>query len=403
MDNAGLRERVDALLARVDLTAIVGAAVPLSRRRNPRGKCPFHGSKSDSLAVYPESGRFRCWGCGAGGDAIKFVELHYGLTFIQALEQLESQHGVDGLAANPARRNKVVQRPREREPISSAEMGRILWDEAAFDALPLRTFLLARGVPEVMLASEFLSPLRFHPAAPISAWVEGGRDRVPTAPAMLARVRKVPGGDPQAVHATFMAPDLKGKMERRDGRGELLPARKFLGSVAGGGVVFSIHELGGIPTDAPIFVAEGIETLLSGMALLDVPATAVGFAVLSLDNLQGGWLGVGKRRALPLHDPQPDPARPPVCFAHAGQVTGLIDADMKPLQRQRVVDRAGHRPIERDLTSAERSQLCAALFTRAWRNAGCRNVRAVRPPMGQDFNDLAAARTPPSFREALNG
>jgi DNA primase len=395
MEQGALRARVDALLARVDLVSLVGSAVPLSRGHNPRGKCPFHGSKSDSLAVYPDSGRFRCWGCGEGGDAIKFLELMFGLSFMDALARLEAENGLDGLAAQPAKREKRAQRPVGREPISSAEMGRVLWAESVVDCDSIRTYLLARAVPEPMLDADRLWELRFHPSAPIAAWVEGGRERVATAPAILASVRGLPSLEPQAVHATFLSPNLTGKMVRFDGRGEPLPARKFLGSVGGGGVLFGSERGLVIDRGAPLFAAEGIETLLSGMALLDAPADAVGLALLSLDNLQGGWLGVRKRgvKALPLHDPEPDPERPPVCFAHDGPVTGLIDADMKPLPRQNVIAMAGWPPEHRALTSAERSQLCAALFAKSWRRAGCRRVRTVRPPMGQDFNDLAASRS----------
>lgn len=408
MDQGRIKLRVEAVLARVDLVSLVSAAVPLSRGRNPRGKCPFHGSKSDSLAVYPDGGgsdrgRVRCWGCGWSGDAIKFVMDQYGLSFIDALSRLEADNGLDGLAATPVKRKKVEQRPRGREAISSAEMGRILWDEAAYDFPAVKTYLRARGVPESVPVDGFLAALRFHPAAPVAAWLDGDRARVQTAPAMLAMVRALPSGDAQAVHATFLSPDLSGKMVRFDGRGEPLPARKFLGSVGGGGVIFG--DLGqAAMIAAPLFVAEGIETLLSGMALLDAPPDAVGLAVLSLDNLQGGWLGVKRRgfgTVLPLYDPRPDPDRPPVCFAHDGTVVGLIDADMKPLPRQRLAEMAGWPVTERALSSAERSQLCATLFARSWRGAGCRRVQTVRPPMGKDFNDVAADRHSASFREAV--
>jgi DNA primase len=399
VDQGAFKARVDAVLARVDLVSLVSAAVPLSRGRNPRGKCPFHGSKSDSLAVYPESGRVRCWGCGWSGDAVRFVQDYFGLSFVQALEKLEAENGLDGLQAQPVKRQKRIQRPTGREPISSAEMGKILWDEASYNFPLVKTYLSARGVPDAMLVDGFLAALRFHPAAPVWAWVDGARDRVPTAPAMLARVRALPSCEEQAVHATFLAPDCTGKMVRFDARGEPLPARKFLGSIGGGGVIFGDLEYARL-LDRPLFCAEGIETLLSGMALLKAqPDDAAGLALLSLDNLQGGWLGVGKRRALALYDPQPDPERPPVCFAHDGMVVGLIDADMKPVPA-RVIEYPGGPVVERRLVSAERSQLCATLFARAWRAAGCRRVQTVRPPMGRDFNDVTAGRSGTSFREA---
>ena len=37
-------------------------------------KCPFHGDQDPSLKIYPETGTFNCFGCGAAGDVIEFIE-----------------------------------------------------------------------------------------------------------------------------------------------------------------------------------------------------------------------------------------------------------------------------------------------------------------------------------------
>jgi len=39
-------------------------------------KCPFHGDEDPSLKIYPETGTFNCFGCGAAGDVIEFIERH---------------------------------------------------------------------------------------------------------------------------------------------------------------------------------------------------------------------------------------------------------------------------------------------------------------------------------------
>src|SRR3546814_1609273 len=73
--NDRFRERIDAVRHHADIAAIISAAgVKLSGGKNPRGQCPFHGSKSDSLAVYPDRGKAHCWGCGWDGDAIRSEE-----------------------------------------------------------------------------------------------------------------------------------------------------------------------------------------------------------------------------------------------------------------------------------------------------------------------------------------
>jgi DNA primase len=108
--------------------------------------------------------------------------------------------------------------------------------------------------------------------------------------------------------------------------------------------------------------------------------------------------------ALPLYAVRPDPARPPSIFAHDGPVTGLIDADMKPLRGpidpqtgarrgEPVIERRGEPVIRRTITTGERAAICAELFVRTWRAAGSRRVSAVRPHMGQDFRDAAREAT----------
>ena len=44
------------------------------RGRTAVGLCPFHGEKTPSFTVYPETASFYCFGCGAGGDVITFIK-----------------------------------------------------------------------------------------------------------------------------------------------------------------------------------------------------------------------------------------------------------------------------------------------------------------------------------------
>jgi DNA primase len=54
------------------------------------GRCPFHDDRGrPNLHIYPRTASFCCYRCGAGGDAIRFVELIDGVTFIEAAKRLE--------------------------------------------------------------------------------------------------------------------------------------------------------------------------------------------------------------------------------------------------------------------------------------------------------------------------
>ncbi len=84
-------ERVKAV---VDAVALISTYVPL-RRSGARwsGRCPFHDDRSPSFSVSPE-GFFKCFGCGVGGDVIRFIELKEGLGFREALAKVAEFAGV---------------------------------------------------------------------------------------------------------------------------------------------------------------------------------------------------------------------------------------------------------------------------------------------------------------------
>jgi len=56
--------------------------------------CPFHGEKTPSFYIYPEKKHYHCFGCGATGDAIKFVQEYEKITFIEALKELAGRYSV---------------------------------------------------------------------------------------------------------------------------------------------------------------------------------------------------------------------------------------------------------------------------------------------------------------------
>ena len=55
--------------------------------------CPFHSEKTASLGTYANDKRWKCFGCGAGGDVISFVMKLFGLNFSQAVIRLGADFG----------------------------------------------------------------------------------------------------------------------------------------------------------------------------------------------------------------------------------------------------------------------------------------------------------------------
>lgn len=86
---------LDDLRLQANIVQVVQEYVPLKRSgRTYKGLCPFHSEKSPSFHVDPEKGFFHCFGCQAGGDVIKFVELHEKLAFPEAVRLLAQKAGL---------------------------------------------------------------------------------------------------------------------------------------------------------------------------------------------------------------------------------------------------------------------------------------------------------------------
>ncbi len=91
----GRDDAVGAVREAVDIVETVGAVVPLKRDgRNFKALCPFHSEKTPSFKVFPESQRFKCFGCGVGGDVFTFVQMHSRVGFREALEMLAEKTGI---------------------------------------------------------------------------------------------------------------------------------------------------------------------------------------------------------------------------------------------------------------------------------------------------------------------
>jgi len=85
-------ERVRSTLA---LSDVIGEYVALKRvGRSWVGLCPFHAERTGSFHVRDETGRYKCFGCGAGGDVFRFVQDVDNLDFVAAVEKLAAKAGI---------------------------------------------------------------------------------------------------------------------------------------------------------------------------------------------------------------------------------------------------------------------------------------------------------------------
>jgi DNA primase len=86
---------IDDLRTRADIVAVVQDYVPLKKSGATwKGLCPFHGEKTPSFHVNPDKGFFYCFGCQAGGDVFKFVELQEKVGFQDAVRHVAHKFGM---------------------------------------------------------------------------------------------------------------------------------------------------------------------------------------------------------------------------------------------------------------------------------------------------------------------
>jgi DNA primase len=104
---------IDEVRAAADIVTVVSDYVSLRKAgASYKGLCPFHGEKTPSFTVHRDRGFFHCFGCQAGGDVFKFIELQEKVGFSDAVKQLAQRFGIPipELEATEAGRESAAER-----------------------------------------------------------------------------------------------------------------------------------------------------------------------------------------------------------------------------------------------------------------------------------------------------
>ena len=105
---------VDDLKSQADIVQVVQDSVPLKKAGTSyKGLCPFHTEKTPSFHVNSDKGFFHCFGCGTGGDIVKFVELHEKLSFPEAIRYLANRFGLQVPESDNQERDSAAEARRE--------------------------------------------------------------------------------------------------------------------------------------------------------------------------------------------------------------------------------------------------------------------------------------------------
>jgi len=93
---------LDELRSRITLSTLIGRHVKVQRAgREYKACCPFHNEKTPSFTINDDKGFYHCFGCGAHGDAIRFMTDHQGLGFMDAVKELAAEAGMSVPAPDP--------------------------------------------------------------------------------------------------------------------------------------------------------------------------------------------------------------------------------------------------------------------------------------------------------------
>ncbi len=140
---------LDELRARTPLAPLIGRRTKLERAgRQWKACCPFHGEKTPSFYIWDD--HYHCFGCGAHGDAISFVMQAEGAGFMEAVERLAGEAGLEVPKPSPA----LAEAERRRHTLAGAlEMAAAAFHRRLFlpEGHRALDYLQSRGLSEATI------------------------------------------------------------------------------------------------------------------------------------------------------------------------------------------------------------------------------------------------------------
>ncbi|CAN5162936.1 DNA primase [soil metagenome] len=137
---------LDELRARTTLSTLIGKSVKVQKAgREYKACCPFHNEKTPSFTINDEKGFYHCFGCGAHGDAIRWMTEQRGLPFMDAVKELAAAAGLDVPALDP----RAAKKAEAAQTLHDVMQGAQDWFVAQLggaEGAPARAYLDQRGI-----------------------------------------------------------------------------------------------------------------------------------------------------------------------------------------------------------------------------------------------------------------
>lgn len=141
---------LDELRTRVSLSAVIGRTTRLTKAgREFKACCPFHNEKTPSFTVNDEKGFYHCFGCGAHGDAIRWMTNQRGLAFMDAVKELAAEAGMEVPAPDP----RAAQQAEKRAGLHDVTAAAQDWFAANLrgtEGAEARAYLARRGFSDAI-------------------------------------------------------------------------------------------------------------------------------------------------------------------------------------------------------------------------------------------------------------
>ncbi|KEQ52468.1 DNA primase [Sphingobium chlorophenolicum] len=141
---------LDELRARTSLSTLIGRTVKVQKAgREYKACCPFHNEKTPSFTINDEKGFYHCFGCGAHGDAIRWMTDQRGLPFMEAVKELAQAAGMDVPAPDPRAAKRAEQAKGLHDVMAAAQA---FFEEqlGGIEGAEARAYLQKRGISAAM-------------------------------------------------------------------------------------------------------------------------------------------------------------------------------------------------------------------------------------------------------------
>jgi len=139
---------LDELRSRTTLSTLIGRTVKVQKAgREFKACCPFHNEKTPSFTINDEKGFYHCFGCGAHGDAIRWMTEQRGLGFMDAVKDLAAEAQMEVPAPDPRAAKRQEQRATLHDVMAAAQD----WFVTQFNSIEgaqAREYLKNRGISE---------------------------------------------------------------------------------------------------------------------------------------------------------------------------------------------------------------------------------------------------------------